>query len=98
MMRRGVLKALVGLSFMPLAARLPALPKLGRRVTRVKVDLSAIRDANVLLTSTGAGGLPQVSFRNIPVRVVDLIGPNELLDDIPMVVTACPMPGVCDES
>lgn len=42
------------------------------RVRRVEVDLSAIRDKNVLL-SAGAGyeGRPIVTFRNIPIKLVD---------------------------
>lgn len=46
-------------------------PKPLARSSRYLRDISTIRDKNILLTMQDYTGLPEVRFRNIPIRVVD---------------------------
>jgi len=64
------------------AAALPELPELAKaamvaaptgrpRTTRCRYPIEAIRDRNVLLTFNDYAGVADVSYRGVPIRVVD---------------------------
>jgi hypothetical protein len=55
----------------PAAAIEPIAPPVARpRVIRVKMDVKAIRDRNVLLTPTDYAGRPIVNWRSVPIEIV----------------------------
>lgn len=47
------------------------------RTGRVSLDIQAIRDKNVLISSTDYAGAPVMMFRDIPIRVVDQLTNTE---------------------
>ena len=53
----------------PMPGILPAIYV--NRTVRTAFDLQAIRDKNVLLSSTDYAGAPVMTFRDVPIRVVD---------------------------
>ncbi len=47
------------------------------RTIRESLDIQAIRDRNVLLSSTDFAGAPVMAFREIPIRIVDALTNSE---------------------